>query len=136
MAAPIFSLNYENEFPARCADKRVVISSCVDLFVIVPSRALAFETRSAIRASWAADANSADTRNDDDGGGGDGASAVVVRFVVGDPNDDDEREALAWEFHAYGDLIMTSIRDTYENLYLKVSNGANKLTMKDAFIKN
>ncbi|VDO59964.1 unnamed protein product [Haemonchus placei] len=68
-------------------------------------------TRQIIRNSWASPSRSQAVRD----------GIVTVFFIVGAPKSDIEMERLLAEQRIYQDMIVTDLKDTYENLVLKVN---------------
>lgn len=89
---------------SKCSQNRTVMTAMV---LTTPERS---RIRQAIRKSWASPAKSAAIQN----------GYVAVFFVSSAPKSEKEMAILRSEHEDYGDLLVTSLEESYENLVLKV----------------
>ncbi|VDM97212.1 unnamed protein product [Thelazia callipaeda] len=103
---------YEKFRSLKCYESNfnVFLSGNTKYIVFVVSRTASFQIRNAIRNSWANAKNSTVIRR----------KIAVIYFIVGIIPDTILMEKVLQESKIYDDLVVTSIRDSYDNLTFKV----------------
>ncbi|XP_075262364.1 beta-1,3-galactosyltransferase 5-like isoform X2 [Convolutriloba macropyga] len=102
------TFNKCDRLPTKVAIQRKVL-------ILVTSQATNYERRQIIRKTWASESNLRNLKNSS------GLVSFKVVFVVG--KDINPKSGLRLEQKAYGDVIEADIKETYQNLTLKVQMG-------------